>query len=138
MAQATEPEEQGGHKRSKMKYVKQFLIILLISALGEGLYAVLPLPIPASVYGLILMLAALISGILKVEQVKETADLLIEIMPVMFIPAGVGLLTAWGDLKPVWMPISVIIVVTTVFVMVVTGWVTQAVIRRNKKGENHG
>ena len=138
MAQATEPEEQGGHERNKMKYVKQFLIILLISALGEGLYAILPLPIPASVYGVILMLAALISGILKVEQVKETADFLIEIMPVMFIPAGVGLLTAWGDLNPVWMPISVIIAVTTVFVMVVTGWVTQAVIRRNKKGENHG
>lgn len=133
MAQATEPEEQGGHERNKMKYVKQFLIILLISALGEGLYAILPLPIPASVYGVILMLAALISGILKLEQVKETADFLIEIMPVMFIPAGVGLLTAWGDLKPVWMPISVIIAVTTVFVMVVTGWVTQAVIRKNKK-----
>ncbi|MDQ9840279.1 CidA/LrgA family protein, partial [Acinetobacter baumannii] len=73
-----------------MKYVKQFLIILLISAMGEGLYAILPLPIPASVYGVILMLAALISGILKLEQVKETADFLIEIMPVMFIPAGVG------------------------------------------------
>lgn len=121
-----------------MKYIKQFLIILLISALGEGLYVLLPLPIPASVYGLVLMLAALISKVLKVEQVKETADFLIEIMPVMFIPAGVGLLTAWGDLKPIWIPISVIIVVTTVFVMVVTGRVTQAVIRRNRKGENHG
>ena len=121
-----------------MKYIKQFLIILLISALGEGLYVLLPLPIPASVYGLVLMLAALISKVLKVEQVKETADFLIEIMPVMFIPAGVGLLTAWGDLKPIWIPISVIIVVTTVFVMVVTGWVTQAVIRRTRKGENHG
>lgn len=121
-----------------MKYIRQFLIILLISALGEGLYVLLPLPIPASVYGLVLMLAALISKVLKVEQVKETADFLIEIMPVMFIPAGVGLLTAWGDLKPIWIPISVIIVVTTVFVMVVTGWVTQAVIRRNRKGENHG
>ena len=110
-----------------MKYIKQFLIILLISALGEGLYVLLPLPIPASVYGLVLMLAALISRVLTVAQVQETADFLIEIMPVMFIPAGVGLLTAWGDLKPIWIPISVIIVVTTVFVMVVTGWVTQAV-----------
>ena len=121
-----------------MKYMRKFGIILGVTCAGELLKYFLPLPIPASVYGLILMLAALISGILKVEQVKETADLLIEIMPVMFIPAGVGLLTAWGDLKPVWMPISVIIVVTTVFVMVVTGWVTHAVIRRNKKGENHG
>lgn len=120
-----------------MKYLKQFLIILLISALGEGLYALLPLPIPASVYGLVLMLAALTTGILKVEQVKETAEFLIEIMPVMFIPAGVGLLTAWGDLKPIWLPIFIITVITTVFVMVVTGWVTQAVIRKDKKGNNN-
>ena len=118
-----------------MKYVRQFLIILLISALGEGLYALLPLPIPASVYGLILMLTALMTGILKLEQVKEAADFLIEIMPVMFIPAGVGLLTAWGALKPIWLPIAVITAATTVIVMVVTGRVTQAVIRKDKRGQ---
>lgn len=118
-----------------MKYLRQFLIILLISALGEGLYTLLPFPVPASVYGLIIMLLALSLGILKVEQVKEAAELLIEIMPVMFIPAGVGLLTAWGDLKPVWLPISVIVVLTTIFVMIVTGWVTQAVIRKDRKGK---
>lgn len=118
-----------------MKYVKQFLIILLLSAMGEVLYVLLPLPIPASVYGLVLMLAALMTGIIKVEQVKETAEFLIEIMPVMFIPAGVGLLTAWDDLKPVWVPIAAITVITTVFVMIVTGRVTQSVIRKDKKGQ---
>ena len=50
----------------------------------------LPLPVPASVYGLVLMLAALMTGIIKVGQVEETADFLIEIMPVMFVPAGVA------------------------------------------------
>ena len=115
-----------------MKYIRQFGIILLLSTLGEVLHALLPLPVPASVYGLVLMLGALISGILKLEQVKEAAEFLIEIMPVMFIPAGVGLLTAWGALKPVWFPISVITVVTTVIVMVVTGHVTQFVIRRGR------
>lgn len=117
-----------------MKYVRQFLIILVISAMGELLYTLLPLPIPASVYGLVLMLAALMTGILKLEQVREAAQFLIEIMPVMFIPAGVGLLTAWGALKPIWMPIAAITVITTVFVMAVTGRVTQAVIRKDKKG----
>lgn len=79
-----------------MKFLRQFGIILLLSALGEGLHALLPLPVPASVYGLVLMLAALMTGIIKVGQVEETADFLIEIMPVMFVPAGVGLLNAWG------------------------------------------
>ena len=119
-----------------MKYVRQFWIVLLISALGEALHVFLPLPVPASVYGLVIMLAALISGILKVEQVKEAADFLIEIMPVMFIPAGVGLLNSWGVLKPIWVPIAVITVASTVIVMVVTGRVTQFVIRREKRKKN--
>ena len=61
------------------------------------------------------------------------AEFLIEIMPVMFIPAGVGLLTAWGALKPVCVPIILITVITTVVVMVVTGRVTQTVIRKDRK-----
>ena len=116
-----------------MKYVRQFCIILLVSFWGEALYELLPFPIPASVYGLILMLAALISGILKVDHVRETAAFLIGIMPVMFIPAGVGLISSWEVLKPIVVPIAVITVLTTVIVMAVTGRVTQIVIRREER-----
>ncbi|HIV13115.1 MAG TPA: CidA/LrgA family protein [Candidatus Pullilachnospira stercoravium] len=116
-----------------MKFLKQFLWILLISFLGEVLRALIPLPIPASVYGLVLMLAALITGVLKVEQVRGAAEFLIEIMPVMFIPAAVGLMTAWDALRPVCVPVLVITAATTVIVMAVTGRVTQAIIRREKK-----
>ena len=79
------------------------------------------------------MLAALKTGVLKLSQVSDAAVFLIEIMPVMFIPAGVGLLNAWGVLKTVWIPISVITVVTTVLVMAVAAKVTQAVIQNSKK-----
>ena len=116
-----------------MKFLKQFLWILLISFLGEVLRSLIPLPIPASVYGLVLMLAALITGVLKVEQVRGAAEFLIEIMPVMFIPAAVGLMTAWDALRPVCVPVLVITAATTVIVMAVTGRVTQAIIRREKK-----
>ena len=93
----------------------------------------IPLPIPASVYGLVLMLLALCSGILKLEQIKDAADFLIEIMPVMFIPAAVGLLDAWGTLQPIWVPVLIITVVTTIIVMAVTGRVTQFIIRKGEK-----
>lgn len=116
-----------------MKFLRQFCIILVLSFMGEVLKSVLPLPIPASVWGLLLMLAALKSKILKVSQVGDAASFMIEIMPVMFIPAGVGLLTAWGVLKPVFLPVIVITVLSTVIVMGVTGTVTQAVIRREKR-----
>ena len=116
-----------------MKYVRQFWIILLISAMGEALHVLILLPVPASVYGLVIMLIALLTHIIKLDQVKEAAEFLIETMPVMFIPAGVGLLTAWGVLKPVCVPIILIVAITTVVVMIVTGRVTQAVIRMDRK-----
>ena len=98
--------------------------------MGEALHVLIPLPVPASVYGLVIMLIALGTHIIKL---KEAAEFLIEIMPVMFIPAGVGLLTAWGILKPVCVPIILITLITTVVVMIVTGRVTQAVIRMDRK-----
>ena len=98
--------------------------------MGELLHILIPLPIPASVYGLVLMLIALRSGLVKVEHVKETAVFLIEIMPVMFIPAAAGLIDSWGVLRPLIVPIMIITVVITVFVMAVAGRATQYMIRR--------
>jgi len=118
-----------------VKFLKQFSIILFISFLGEILHTLIPLPVPASVYGLVLMLAALVTGILKLGQVRETAAFLIEIMPVMFIPAGVGLMESWSSLQPVWLPVILITILTTVLVMAVTGKVTQAMIGKEKKDE---
>lgn len=119
-----------------MKYVRQFMLILMISFCGELLKYVLPLPIPASVYGFILLFAGLMTGIIRLEMVKEAAKFLIEIMPLMFIPAGVGLIASWDVLKPVLVPIAIITVVTTIVVMAAAGRVTQWVIRR-QKGAGH-
>lgn len=116
-----------------MKFLRQFSIILLLSFMGEGLRMLLPLPIPASVYGLVLMLLALSTGILKVHHVKETAVFLIEVMPVMFIPAAVGLLDSWQALRPIVVPVLLITAVTTVIVMVVTGQVTQIMIQKGRR-----
>jgi len=106
------------------------MIILLLSFLGEVLKMFIPLPIPASVYGLVLMLLCLVTGILKTSQVKEAAFFLIEIMPVMFIPAAAGLIDSWKVLQPLLLPILVITVVITVFVMVITGKVAQMIAQK--------
>lgn len=116
-----------------MKYLKQFGIIIVISFLGEILKAVIPLAIPANIYGLVLMLMALMTKVIKLSDVKETAYFLVEIMTVMFIPAGVGLMVTWGSLKDILIPVIVITLVTTVAVMAVTGRVTQLVIRLQRK-----
>ena len=116
-----------------MKYLKQFLIILAVSLMGEILKAVLPLPIPASIYGMVLMFIFLLTGVIKLSQVRETGRFLIAIMPVMFIPAGVGLMSSWNVLEPVLLPVSVITVITIFTVMGATGLISQAIIRRSAK-----
>ena len=120
-----------------MKYLKQFLVILLITCIGEILHYLLPLPIPASIYGLVLMFVLLMTGIVKLEHVKTTAQFLIEIMPVMFIPAAVGLINYWGALQPILIPALVLVVLSTVIVMASTGLIAQAMIRseRSRKHE---
>lgn len=116
-----------------MKYIKQFGIILTISFVGEACNYLIPLPIPASIYGLVILFAGLFFEIIKLESVKETGKFLIEIMPLMFIPAAVGLLESWGVLKPICIPVIGITLVTTIIVMAVTGKVTQFVIRLGNK-----
>lgn len=120
-------------KRLKMKYIKQFLIILAISFIGEFLKYLLPLPIPASIYGMVLLFIGLMTGLIKLEMVKDTGKFLIEIMPLMFIPAGVGLMTSWGTLRAIIVPVSIITVITIITVMIATGRVSQAIIRKSKE-----
>ena len=110
-----------------MKYLRQFGIILAVTCAGEIMKYFIPLPIPGSIYGLILMFVLLLTKLIKVEHVKETGEFLIEIMPPMFIPAAVGLIVTWSDLKAILVPVLVITCITTVFVMVVTGRTAQAV-----------
>ena len=121
-----------------MNYLKQFGIILAISCLGEILHQLLPLPVPASIYGIVILFTCLQSGLLKLASIRETSAFLIEIMPILFLPAAVGLLEAWDVLKPNLLPIAAITAVSTFVVMGAAGLVTQAVIRRGTKGgEDH-
>lgn len=116
-----------------MKYLKQFGIILALSFIGEFLNDLLPFPIPASIYGIILMFLCLKTKIIPLSAVEETARFLIEAMPLMFIPAAVGLLESWDIIKGVWVQYISITVISTVIVMAVAGRITQAVINHEKK-----
>ena len=116
-----------------VKFIRQFLIIILISFAGELLHAILPLPVPASIYGLLILLAGLQTKVIPLKAVDEAGGFLIEIMPMLFIPAGVGLMVSWGALKPVIIPISIIIVVTTILVMAVSGRIAQFILKKEDK-----
>ena len=108
-----------------MRYVRQLGVILGVSFAGELLRRALPLPIPASVYGLCLMLVLLCSGMVKADAIRQTANLLIELMPLMFVPATVGVMQSWDLLKGALIPFLVAITLITAIVMGVTALIVQ-------------
>ena len=121
-----------------MKIIGQILIILLISFVGELLNFLIPLPIPAGIYGIILLFCLLEWKIIPLRAVKDTGDFLVSLMQLMFIPAAVGLLEAWDVIAPNWLPYILITLISTFVVMFVSGRVTQAVIRLGRlKEERH-
>ena len=116
-----------------MKYLFQFLIILAFSFLGELLHFFLPLPIPASIYGIVLLFLALEFKIVKISDIRETSTFLISVMPIMFLPPAVGVIDSWDMVKASWLPYVAVTLISTIAVMGITGVITQAVIRKGRK-----
>lgn len=115
-----------------MRLIGQFLIIAGVSFAGELLSLLLPLPVPASIYGLVLMLILLMTGVVKLHQVKTAADFLIEIMPLMFIGPSVGLMESLPALQAMLLPLVVILILTTLLTIGATGLTAQALVRRRQ------
>lgn len=117
-----------------MKYIRQLGIIFGFSFLGELCHWLIPLPVPASIYGMVLLFGALALKILPGEWVKDAGGFLTSILPLLFVAPAVGLLGCFDALAEDGLAILVIVLVSTVAVFAVSGLVTQALLRR-KKGE---
>lgn len=116
-----------------MRYVFQLLIIICFSFAGEILHKLLPIPLPASIYGIILLYAALELKIVKVKHIREVSTTLIMAMPVMFVPPAVGLMKTWENIQDTWSQYLLITVLSTFIVIAVAGWMTQGVIKWKEK-----
>ena len=121
-----------------MKYIRQFAAVLAVSFIGEILNALIPLPIPASIYGLVLLFLLLESGIVRFEAVAETTIFLKNALVVSLIPSAVGVMAAWDVLEPILLPAVLIIVVTNVLVLAVSGHVSQAIVRAVRRRRDKG
>jgi len=116
-----------------MKYVSQFCIIMGFTLAGETLQRLLPLPIPASVYGLVLLFAALCLKLIRLEQVKETGDFLRSLLPLLFVSPTVGIIEHWNVIQPDILPIALLIVSTTVVTFGISGCLTQRLNRKERE-----
>lgn len=122
-----------------MKYAKQLTIIAGVSFLGEFLSIVIPVPVPGSVYGMLLLFLCLCLRIIKLEQVEETADFLLLVMPFFFVAPGISIMETFPLVKDSIVALVLISFVTTLLTMMVTGHVTQLLIRmrRKREGKKH-
>lgn len=128
--------KEKGKDVSPLERIKELFWIFGFSLAGELAHHLLPLPVPASIYGLLGLLAAIKAGWLHPAKVERTADFLVEIMPLLFVPAGVGLVAGWEDLRPVLVPVLLITLVSTVLVFGVTGVVAQRLLDRKKEARH--
>lgn len=117
-----------------MKYLSQFCIILGFTLAGEALQRLIPLPIPSSVYGLVLLFLALCTGLVQVEQVKQTGAFLTSILPVLFVAPTVGIVEHWDLIKPNLLAILLLLIGSTVLTFGISGRLTQLL---SKKEESH-
>ena len=116
-----------------MKYLSQFLRITAFTLVGEVLQRLIPLPVPASVYGLLLLFTALCTGVVKLEQVKDAAGFLISILPILFVPTAVGILDNWAMIKADVIPILLLALLSTVVTFSIAGRITQSLGKKEEK-----
>ncbi len=116
-----------------MKYLNQFLIILGFTLLGEALQRIVPLPIPASVYGIALLFLALCCKLIKPEQVKEAGGFLTSILPVLFVAPAVGILENWALIKSALIPMFLLVLASTMLTFGISGRIAQAIMKKGEK-----
>lgn len=115
-----------------MKYLSQFLRITAFTLVGELLQRLIPLPVPASVYGLALLFAALCCGGVKLEQVKDAGGFLTSILPILFVSPAVGILENWGMIKSAVIPMFLLALASTITTFAIAGRVTQSLRKKEE------
>lgn len=115
------------------KLVISFGVIFIISFIGEVLHELIPLPVPASVYGLVILFLSLVFKMIKLDQIETGADVLITVMPLLFVPSVVKIVTLQELIMNNLFEILVVIFISSIVVMVVTGKVAQKIIQKMEK-----
>lgn len=119
-----------------MKYLIQMMIIGGITFLGEMLHVLIPLPVPASVYGMAILFVCLCLHIIREEQIQETAQWLLAVMPVMFIGPGVEIMEHYTKIADSLLPFVAVVLISTVLVMAATGLTVQGIMAAMSRVRN--
>ena len=120
-----------------MKFLKQAVIIAAITFAAEIIKYLVPLPVPASIYGLILLFTLLKSGLLKLGQIEDVGGLLLELMPLLLVPASVSVLADLETVRTMLAPLLLAGFLGTALVMLTAGRTAQRIIRSRRGGRGN-
>lgn len=119
-----------------MKYIKGCMIITLLSLLGELCRHYIPLYVPGSIYGLLMLVILLYFQIIKAEDIEQVATFLFVIFPIIFVPSATNIIDIFPEIKQNFLKLLFIITVSTIISMIVTAKITDNMISaKNRKRE---
>ncbi len=121
-----------------MNIMGEIAVIFGVCLLSEGISALLPIPFPASVISMLVLLALLLSGVVKDRHIRRVCGFFTGSMAFFFIPSCVGILEHVDTLSSCLLPFLLVCIITTPLVYLVTAWVVQLMMGyRKRRSESH-
>lgn len=117
----------------KLKLFREALIILGIYLVGELLSSSIHLPIPGNILGMLILFILLCTKIVKVDNISNVTNFLLDHLAFFFIPAGVGLMASLGIIKSTWWQLLIVCILTTTIIIGITGIIVQAISKKTKE-----
>lgn len=111
----------------------QSVVIGAIILISKVIELLVPFTMPSSVIGLVLLFVALCLKIVKLEQVEKVGDALVDNIGLFFVPAGISVINSFELLKANFVLDILLIFISTVLLLLGTGWVTQLLLKFNPK-----
>jgi len=118
--------------------LKQLSIVLFILSLGEILQLKFNIPVPGTILGMGILLFLLMIKVIKLKNIENISTILLDNFSIFFVPANVGIMVFYDQIKTIWMKLFFVLIVSTIVVMVVTSLTVQfldKVFSMQKKGE---
>lgn len=132
MANSPSQSERVQHTSGRAyHFFQQALTLAVILFISKIIEAVMPIPMPASVIGLVLLFIALCTGIVKLEQVESVGTALTNNISFLFVPAGISVINSLPILSKSPILIILLIIISTIFLLVCTGYASQLLVTKS-------
>ncbi|STP99116.1 sensor histidine kinase, lytK [Enterococcus faecalis] len=114
-------------------FLQQAAVFAIIMLIANGLAFISPIPMPASVIGMVLLFIGLCTKVVKLEQVEGLGNSLSTVITFLFVPSGISLVNSLGIMQQFGVQIVFVILVATLALLATTGWTGQMTIAHAKE-----